>query len=83
MLLISCNQNNGNKNEGNNTSTVQDYPSTAIVISNAVKDIDGNNYDAVQIGKQVWMAQNLRTEHYADGSLIPLGKTWSEKEAYR
>lgn len=92
MLLISCNQNNGNKNGGNNAANVQEYPSSAIVIRNAVKDIDGNSYDAVQIGKQIWMAQNLRTEHYADGSEIPLGPigkkyaekmAYAEKEAYR
>ena len=31
------------------------------VIRNAVKDYDGNRYDAVRIGKQVWMKSNLRT----------------------
>ena len=40
------------------------------LIHNAVTDIDGNRYDAVQIGNQVWIAQNLRTTRYADGSLI-------------
>ena len=28
---------------------------------NVVKDIDGNEYDIVNIGSQVWMAQNLRS----------------------
>ena len=31
------------------------------VIENAVKDIDGNTYDAVKIGNQVWMKSNLQT----------------------
>lgn len=35
---------------------------------NAFEDIDGNSYDAVIIGNQVWSAQNLRTTHYPDGS---------------
>lgn len=38
-----------------------------IVMEDAVTDYDGNKYDAVQIGKQVWMKENLRTTHYADG----------------
>lgn len=43
------------------------------VIHNAVKDYDGNSYDAVKIGKQVWMKSNLRTTHYADGTPIAQG----------
>lgn len=35
---------------------------------NAVPDYDGNWYDAVIIGDQVWVAENLRTTHYADGT---------------
>jgi hypothetical protein len=42
------------------------------VIKNAATDYDGNIYDAVVIGKQVWMQSNLRTTHYADGTEIPL-----------
>ncbi|HEY5140962.1 MAG TPA: FISUMP domain-containing protein, partial [Methylococcales bacterium] len=34
-------------------------------------DIDGNIYDCVTIGTQVWIKQNLRTEHYNDGTSIP------------
>lgn len=40
------------------------------VIPNAVTDYDGNTYSAVILGDQVWMAQNLRTTHYADGTYI-------------
>ncbi len=58
-------------------SANQDYPATAIVIHNAVTDIDGNRYDAVRIGDQVWMAENLRTTHYANGEAIPLVNTCS------
>ena len=31
------------------------------VIENVVKDIDGNTYDAVKLGNQVWMKSNLQT----------------------
>ena len=35
------------------------------------RDIDGNHYNTVSIGSQVWMAENLKTMHYSNGESIP------------
>ena len=93
LLLTSCKKdeiaknsvgdNNTENPEGGTGSANQSYPSTAQVIYDAVTDIDNNHYDAVQIGNQVWMAENLRTTRYADGTTIPIASSYSITSPYR
>lgn len=58
LLLISCEEN--------------DKPTGDITIeeSDPVVDYDGNSYKTVKIGYQIWMAENLKTTHYNDGTPV-------------
>lgn len=53
------------------------------IIGGPVTDYDGNVYQTVAIGDQLWMQENLKVTHYADGRAIPLVEIASEWDSLK
>ena len=56
LLTTSCKRSDGNLGSS---------------LEGTMTDIDGNTYKTIQIGRQVWMAENLKTTRYRNGDPIP------------
>ena len=57
---------------------------TCTPLFGSVSDIDGNTYPTIIIGAQEWMAANLKTTRYRDGSIIPnaiSNATWANLDS--
>jgi len=67
---------------GNNSTVMTDIPTadeTVTFTFTECKDGDNNHYPVVQIGTQLWMAENLKTTTYNEGTAIPnitVDATW-------
>ena len=65
---------NFSKSWGFSVRCVKDYTGSqpnGTIISNDYTDGDGNTYDAVVIGEQLWTVENLHTTKYQKGTNIP------------
>jgi uncharacterized protein (TIGR02145 family) len=63
LFSFSCDKKNPTKSDDSSN------------VTDTVTDIDGNVYQTVQIGNQIWMAENLQVTHYRNGDAIPKGIT--------
>lgn len=92
LVVFSCNKDNeepaGNDTDSNNNdtnSTINQFNSN--LDYGEVSDNEGNVYKTIEIGDQIWMAENLRTTKYCNGDEITYvdkdGDWWPLQEGAR
>jgi uncharacterized protein (TIGR02145 family) len=67
IFVNSCSKNDDTNNTNDRTTAIFNDGLTYGTLT----DQDGNKYKTITIGTQTWMAENLRTTKYNDGTAIP------------